>query len=586
MPPNKLWKFLKSLGIGKDRPHAATDINLNALNRHFSTSPVSLDPLIKHNTLAVLSNKSPTAATSLKLGEISAEQVVKILNTIKTKAVGNDGISLEMISPFKNIIAPYLAHIINFSLANGSFPKAWKLAHVLPLPKKSNPSTFSEYRPISILPVLSKVIEHYVHQQLSDHLHHHALLNQFQSGFRVGHSTVSALVNITDDFRHSIENKELTILALLDFSSAFNSVDFDILLNVLNLLNLSPVTLDWFRSYLFDRHQLTKIDERVSDWCSLDAGVPQGGILSPILFSVFINGITSSLTSSLHLYADDLQIYSAAPFSKISQAIDTVNLDLASIAKWAKEFGLLVNASKSQAIVIGSPYFTSRLDISSLPVLSFDGTPIPYSNSVKNLGIFLDQTLSWSVHFNEVSRRLYGSLHSLKRLQNFLPLETKAMLSRSLLLPLLDYGNVVFLDANEDLFDKLERLQNQCIRFVYGLRKYDHVSEFRTKLNWLPVRLRRDLNVLTLLYKVLLSSNSPSYLRDRFQFRTAAGDRLRSGTNLSLVIPIHSTQTFTDSFTVHAARLWNHLPTHIRFCPSVTSFKTCLLKHWGYNLVS
>lgn len=307
-PPFKLWKFLRSLGVGKVPQCSSGILDLDSINRHFSTSPVTLDPSVKHATLSSLANNLRSDCDStFTLDNISPQEVVTILKNIKTKAVGEDHLSLDMLMLVADIIAPILSEIINFSFSSGTFPAMWKLAHVIPLPKTSNPTSFSQYRPISILPVLSKIIEHFVNRRLLSHLHKHNLLNRFQSGFRPGHSTVTALVKVTDDIRFNIENKKLTVLVLLDFSSAFNTVDFDILLLILRTLNVSLAALSWFRNYLFGRRQRVKVDDKVSEWCDLSTGVPQGGILSPLLFSIFINDITESLNCNFHLYADDLR---------------------------------------------------------------------------------------------------------------------------------------------------------------------------------------------------------------------------------------------------------------------------------------
>ncbi|KAJ2951962.1 hypothetical protein O0L34_g4221 [Tuta absoluta] len=409
------------------------------------------------------------------------------------------------------------------------------------------------------------------------------LYNRFQSGFRAGHSTVSALVHITDDIRHNIQEGKITVLVLLDFSSAFNTVDSDILLAVLRRLNLETKTLAWFRSYLTDRYQLVKANDKRSGWCRIEAGVPQGGVLSPLLFSIFIDGITSALLSSFHLYADDLQIYTAEPPDRLNDAINRINHDLLSISCWAKRHGLLLNAAKSQAIIIGGHQRICKLRLNPIPEVFLNGSPIPFSTKVKNLGIFINQTLTWTEQLTEVSRRVYASLHSLLRLQNFLPLQTKIMLAQALLLPLLDYGDVAYLDLTEEHLSKMERLQNQCIRFVFGLRKFDHITEYRERLKWLPIRRRRDLHTLSLLFNVLTNPAAPQYLRERFAFNVAA-PRLRSYGDLSLQMTVCSSTTFKKSFTVHAARLWNGLPAEVRNSINVKMFKSNIRKVWGYDL--
>ncbi|KAM3968437.1 uncharacterized protein ACR2FA_003413 [Aphomia sociella] len=455
-PTDGVWKCLRRMGIGKRQLGVHSNLDLNSFNKSVSSGTGKLDPVLKQATMDSLTDTVLRGDDCFELGEITIEDILKIIGSIKSRAAGSDGIGPDMIEPIKNLVAPFLVNILNFSLSVGTFPSSWKDGHVIPLPKKSNPSSIIDFRPISILPFLSKILEHFVLHRLSAYLSKHKILSQYQSGFRSGHSTVTALVKITDDIRHNIENKDLTVLVLLDFTSAFNSVDFDLLLTVLRTLNFSPSAVSWFRSYLFGRRQMVKVGDDCSEWSELLAGVPQGGVLSPILFSIFINSITAFLSSSYHLYADDLQLYAAASFQNLSHAIGIINSDLNIIAKWTKNFGLLINTAKSQAIVIGSPHFISKLRSLVVPSIVFDGNTIPFRSSVKNLGITIDQTLSWCSHINEISRKVFASLHSLRRLQHFLPVNTKELLARSLLLPLLDYADIAFLDPTEELLDKLE----------------------------------------------------------------------------------------------------------------------------------
>lgn len=578
--PAKVWKFLKSIGIGRSRNDSLPkDINIDLLNKHF-TSSATMDGTAKTNTLNHLSSLPIPDYTPFVFSQLSDCDVKKNILSIASNAVGSDSISRNMILPLLDILTPVITHILNNSLSSSTFPTAWKDAQVIPLPKKLNPS-LSDYRPISILPFLSKVLERVVHQQLSAFLSENELFNPFQSGFRQGHSTVTALVKITDDIRHGMDNKCLTVLALLDFSNAFNTVDFDILLGLLRSLNISPTVIDWFHSYLFGRRQRIRADDVISEWCDISAGVPQGGVLSPLLFAIFINTITHNLTSSYHLYADDLQLYSQGSLVNLAAAVHNINRDLQRISEWSSSFGLKVNPAKTQVMIVGGPRSTARIEWGSLPAVTFDGVHIPYSRKVKNLGVYMDSCLTWDAQVGEVSRKVFASAGAINRLRNFLPIPTKVALVQALLLPILDYADCCYLDLSEKFLDKLERLQNFCIRIIFGLRKYDHVSEFRSQLNWLPIRRRRDLHVLSLLYTVLFNPLAPAYLKERFQFLQSANDReMRSSRKLHLSFPPHSSQFYSNSFTVQSIRLWNSLPLPIRKSQSLPIFKSRLKTHF------
>ena len=414
------------------------------------------------------------------------------------------------------------------------------------------------------------------------YLHNNNILSPFQSGFRPGHSTVTALNKVCDDIRYSFDNQQVTLLVLLDFSNAFNTVDFDILLAILKTINFSSQATEWFSSYLHGRTQSIKLDGKHSSECAINAGVPQGGVLSPLLFSIFINTLTQHISSSYHLYADDLQIYTTAAVGDISSAISKINSDLQAISNWSKSFGLCINPNKSQVCIFGNSKQLSKLR-SPLPFVLFDNVSLEVSESVKNLGLRMDSAFCWSPHVSELSRKIFCTIGSLRRWKNLLPLKTKISLAHALLLPVLDYADSCFLDLSQELLCKLERLQNLIIRFIFGLRKHDHVSQYRSQLKWLTIEHRRNLHALTLLYTILYNPVSPSYLKERFKFLgsdTLHSQNLRSRLNHILEIPLCRSKCYSDSFTVKTVKLWNGLPIEVRRSQSIGIFKRRLKEYY------
>ncbi|CAG9107573.1 unnamed protein product [Plutella xylostella] len=391
----------------------------------------------------------------------------------------------------------------------GQFPNLWLKAYVLPLPKVPTPSAPNEYRPISILPFLSKILESIVHRQLTSFLTNGGLLNPLQSGFRSGHSHQASAINdslLTNGVQVdqkllsllppdvcAMEDRRVTILVLIDFSNAFNAVDHDLLLAELECHKVSAPAMSWFSSYLRGRQQAICSGPSVqSDWADLTAGVPQGGILSPLLFSTFINSVTSNLHCSYHLYADDLQIYSHVKIDELDAGIAGVNGDLDEILRWSQNFGISVNPKKCQSIIIGSSRLLSCLDYTTVPPFQFDGRVVPFSPNVTDLGLTIDEYLSWEQQLEKVSRKVYASLHSMLRLKNFLPQHTKLALVNSLLLPILDYADVCYLDLIEKLslvtvskFNLLEAKVNDLNNRVYGSmpKNEDMLEEVRSQTN-------------------------------------------------------------------------------------------------------
>lgn len=579
---SQTWKFLQSLGIGRQPCPINPNLDLNALNGFFATT-IPMDIKEKIKTLSILRslpipNNPPFQFSTMALSDIRAH-----ILAIKSNAMGSDGINRRMLLLILDQILPVISHIFNSSLSSGQFPRAWRIAHILPIPKNKNPVSFSHYRPISILPFLSKVLERIVHRQLNDYILKYNILSKYQSGFRMGHSTVTALVKVCDDLRSNMDNKQLSILTLLDFSNAFNAVDFELLLAVLQSINVATDVSDWFRSYLFGRRQSVHINNQSSSYLPLTTGVPQGSVLSPLLFSIFINTIPKILSSSFHLYADDLQVYVTCTAHDIDDAIARLNQDLLNISNWCKAYGLHVNPAKSQAIIIGSTFQLSKLNRSKLPAILYDNVSLTLCSHVKNLGLLIDSNLSWSVQVAEVSRKIFATISSFKRLKHLLPVKTKICLAQSLLLPILDYADCSYTDLTEEQLNKLERLQNVCIKFIFALRKFDHVSEYRDQLKWLTIRHRRNLHILSLLYSILYNPYSPNYLKTRFSFLGTDTDchlDLRSRSDNRLKMPTAHTRFYSESFTVKAVKLWNMLPPEIRRSDSIYIFKRRVKTHY------
>lgn len=254
--------------------------------------------------------------------------------------------------------------------------------------------------------------------------------------------------------------------------------------------------------------------------------------------------------------------------------------DLVYIAEWSNSFGISVNPAKCQAIILGSHHQQVKLGAVSVAPILFDGTVIPVTKQVKDLGLVLDSSLTWNDQVSEISRKVSGTLRYLYKFKNFLPVGTKKLLVQTLILPVIDYADACTTNISQEYLNKLDRLMNNGIRFIFGLRKYDHVSFYRRQLNWLSIRRRRSLRILSILFSILFEPSSPGYLKRKFTFITPRpGCELRSSRSLKLSIPSHRTGFMSNSFAVEAIRLWNSLPLFIRQAPSKPVFKRLLRKH-------
>ena len=444
---------------------------------------------------------------------------------------------------------------------------------IRPIPKNNTPINPEDYRPINILPVLGKVFEKIIHKQITNYLTQYGLLDKFQSGFKPNHSTTTALLKVTNDIYLAKDRGQMTILALLDLSKAFDCVDRDILLAKLRSMKFSENTLAWMQSFLSDRKQSVSVGNNVSNWRSTEAGVPQGSVLSPLLFSIYLCDLSEQLKHCrYHLYADDMQLYIHTKPNDIQETIEKLNEDLTNIQQWTEIHSLKVNPLKSQAIIIGSEKAHTKLKAINTPPIKFQDTEIVWKESVKNLGIIFDKNLNWSEQITKICQRVYYSLHALKRMRDFLPTNTRKLLIETLIFPIFDYGDVVYNNIREELASKLQRACNACIRFIYNVPTRAHISPYRKQLMWLTLRNRRQSHCTSLAYKIL-HSNVPHYLRIEFQYLHTYRTTSRSVTNSLLQIPIHKGSEYSKTFLPATIREWNSLPPGVRAANNMKAFK-------------
>ncbi len=331
-----LWRGLSKLGIGISKDSIPHNLRPDNLNDHFVNNHTKITPQELHESLLSISRLTPLTKSEFNFKPVSINEVKSSLLGIKSTAIGIDGIPIQFIHKILNVFLPYITHIFNSSLSQGIFPSQWKTSVLHPIPKVSTPHHANDFRPISILPSLSKGLERLVHLQFSKFLSENNLFDPFQSGFRRHHSTSTALTKVTDDIKLAMDNKKITFLVLIDLSKAFNSVEIDLLLAKLKRFNLSQSALSWFSSYLVKRSQTCFTNECYSSILVNNHGVPQGSILGPLLFSLYLQDLSSHLNhSSCHLYADDLQIYLSTKEPKNSlEAIELLNNDISLLHSW------------------------------------------------------------------------------------------------------------------------------------------------------------------------------------------------------------------------------------------------------------
>jgi hypothetical protein len=456
--------------------------------------------------------------------------------------------------------------LCNLSFSSGKFPAAYRSASVTPLLKKENldPDEPSNYRPISNLNTLSKIIERVFLARLLPHVTNSNNFNRHQSAYRKHHSTETALLKILDDVYANAGHHQSTLLIGLDLSAAFDTIDKSTLLARLQIsFGVDGLALEWISSYLSNRSQHVRVGSVRSPSTVCEYGFPQGSVLSPILFTLFVAPVAhviSSFCVDHHQYADDTQLYIALD----NKQHNTNNMTscTSAITRWFLLNGLCLNPNKSEAIIIGTPAATKLQH--NLDTVNIAGAIIPVSPTLKSLGITLDSNLNFNKHISTVCKISYFHLRSMRHVQSCMPPDVLRTVACSIVSAKLDYCNSLLFGITKANIAKLQLVQNSLARLVTGKRRFDHITPVLAELHWLPVSHRITFKLASLTHKTIHTSQPP-YLHSVIHLHQPSRN-LRSANKNFLMLP--DIRNFRSDFSRRgfsncAPTIWNNLPASV-----------------------
>ena len=500
-----MWRELRNLNVYSSKQFTIpSDLrNANMLNTHFSQVSAragSVDDV----ALLFYSSKSRPGVDTFEFEQVTEDLVAGVINGITSNSIGVDGISRKMILLCCPFLIPYITYIFNFCLHYGVYPTALKEARVMPIPKIANPSESGDMRPISILSVLSGALERIMSRQLSGHLQGFHILPSTQSGFRSGYSCATALTKITDDIITSTDKGYVTILTLLDFSKAFDTLNHSMMLAVLHYIGLGPLSLKLFENYLYRRKQRVVLDADVSGAAELVSGVPQGSALGPLLYTIYTSQMLffGNLSSNFHMYADDTQMYKSFSMSDVQVSLDGINRDLESFGAIAGRHGLSLNKAKSSFMVFGGRRNTQLVKDSIH--LYMGNEELKQTECAKNLGVLIDQNLNFSKHISQCIRKAYGALKITYSSRHILSVPIKRLLADSLVLSHFDYCDTVYGPCllSSDI-RRVQVVQNACMRFIFGISRRQRISHKLKERGWFEMKKRQVFHFYCFNYTIL-----------------------------------------------------------------------------------
>ena len=431
----------------------------------------------------------------------------------------------------------------------------------------------TNYRPISNLPFIAKIIEKVVFNQLSNFLKSSGLFDKFQSGFRPHHSTETALIRVLNDIRLNTDSGKVSVLVLLDLSAAFDTVDHSILLNRLETwAGLSGTFLEWFRSYLEERSYFVTIGIYEYNRMAMTCGVPQGSVLGPLLFSLYMLPLGQVLQNSnvdYHSYADDTQIYIALSSDDYSP-IKSLCHCLEQVTNWMNQNFLQLNQDKTEVIVFGNK--EKRIAVSK----HLESLSLKTRDQVRNLGVLIDSDLTFSSHIKSITKTAFYQLKNISRVKGFMSQTDQEKLIHAFISSRIDYCNGLLTGLPQKSIQQLQFIQNAAARVLTRTKRSEHITPVLKSLHWLPVSYRIDFKVLLLVYKSL-NGLGPEYMND-ILVEYKPSRVLRSTDSGQIVEPRVQTKNGEAAFSCYAAQNWNKLPAELESAPTVNIFKSRLKK--------
>ena len=580
--PCKTWKILRELigAGGKEQEltkitcngHASTDkLDIaNQLNTHFTSIALNLSEQIPCMNISPTSYLDGNHMNSIYFAPVQPNDVNNCILHLKiNSASGHDGINPRIVKDNSQYIVHPLTYVINLSLSQSFVPDEWKIAYVTPIFKAGERDNMSNYRPISVLPVFSKILERIVYNKLYNYLNGNSILSNHQFGFRSGHSTEMPLTIALDRITHALDRRQHVISIFLDLQKAFDMVDHSILLKKLEHYGVRGVSLGWFNSYLTNRRQIVKLNSVMSDCQPIVCGVPQGSILGPLLFLIFINDICN-LPMNLYplLFADDTTLLYAN--ANIDDLISTVNNDLDVLSKWFKSNRLLLNINKTNFMFFSLNAMLHRNDFP----IEIDNTPIHRVSETKFLGVFIDSKLTWSSHIIHTSKKVSKSIGILNKLKNILDEPTLLNFYNSLVHPYLMYCHIIWGKCSSTNMKKLIVLQKKSVRIITNSVFLAHTDPLFSRLKILKVQDLFNYLCCILIFKLIHDQCPHSFSSAINLHRVSHNVNTRSNLR-KYFVPFCRTTMKQRSLAYVLPKLCNEffLPFDLNSCTSITQLK-------------
>lgn len=501
----------------------------------------------------------PTAS-KFKFRQITIDELKEICKSLKNKT-DFDRISPRTILDNWSQLGKTLLDLVNRSISTGEFPNSWKDSMITPVEKVPNTKKNDEFRPINTLRTVEKIIETVVKQQLMKYMEENNIFSEYQSGFRKNYSCETAVNHVINEWKDGGKRKKVIAL-FLDFKRAFETIDREILLKKMYNYGIQDKELSWFRTFLANRVQRTKVNNSVSDFAEVELGVPQGSILGALLFIIYINDMPKVVRNcKIVLYADDTLIY--AEGKDAEECKYKLSCDIEHIITWLKINKLKLNEQKTKLM---------NLNLNNDTCIEINGRTIENVRSIKYLGMIIDKELNFNEHVDYICKKIGKKIGFFKRIRKKMDNITAVIVYNTMVKPHFEYcGTILYSCCNQGQLERLQKLQNKAMRSILKCNRYTPIRCMLDALKWLSIKQRLELNTLLAVFKVKYGAAPRILTRGVRRVGEIQPYPLRNANNFR--VRFQNTAAGQNTFIYKGLCLFNTLPNDIKNEANLRIFK-------------
>ena len=547
----------------------------NTLNNYFVNVGQEIKNKIPPSTHSYSEYIPASPPNSIYIDEVSEADVVLATKSLKTKtSSGFDNISTKLLQQIIPTILSPLTHIINTSFHSSIIPHQLKHAKVIAIHKASNKLLPENYRPISLLPAFSKILERLMYNKITHFLETHKLFYKHQYGFRKSHSTIHPIIHLLNQCASANNNSppNSSIAIFCDLSKAFDVLDHNILKHKLANIGIRGRALQWLTNYITDRTQYVNISHTNSNIKAIHTGVPQGSILGPLLYLIYVNDIYKATDTNIFSFADDTTILVSARTNE--QLLTKANKALTEINAWFTANKLFLNLKKTQYMTITPSQKSIPTDTKTLQIANHN---IERATSSKFLGLHIDQHLTWKTHIAKTNSKISKAIFAIKQMQDFLPKTALRTLYFSLIHPHLIYGIPCWGNTSASILKSTNNLTKRAIRLITKSKYNSHTEPLFKKTNILTLPHLYEQQVTLFLYDYHLK-NLPLSFNNTFPYTQDIRTRNTRSTDL-FYTPTPRTK-FTEKLPIHSFSKIANKHAHLFNKPTRISLKNALTQEF------